>query len=54
MSGVRDLFFDEFYAELETAMENYVNHEHDQEPPRLADELASALALVEAGIPIAA
>lgn len=41
MSGVRDLFFDEFYAELETAMETYVNHEHDSEPPRLADELAN-------------
>lgn len=41
MSGVRDLFFDEFYAELETAMATYVNHEHDSEPPRLADELAN-------------
>jgi hypothetical protein len=41
MSGVRDLFFDEFYVELETAMETYVNHEHDPEPPRLADELAN-------------
>ncbi|MEE8355022.1 MAG: DNA double-strand break repair nuclease NurA [Candidatus Bathyarchaeia archaeon] len=41
MSGVRDLFFDEFYAELETAMAEYVNHEHDSEPPRLADELAN-------------
>ncbi|MBQ03432.1 hypothetical protein CL673_01795 [Candidatus Bathyarchaeota archaeon] len=40
MSGVSDLFFDEFYAELETAMEDYVNLEHDLEPPRLADELA--------------
>ncbi len=33
MSGVSDLFFDEFYAELETAMEDYVNLEHDLEPP---------------------
>jgi len=41
MSGVRDLFFDEFYTELETAMAEYVNHEHDSEPPRLADELAN-------------
>ena len=41
MSGVRDLFFDEFYAELETAMEDYVNHEDDSEPPRLADELTN-------------
>jgi hypothetical protein len=40
MSGVRDLFFDEFYAELETAMKGYENHEDEtSEPPRLADEL---------------
>jgi hypothetical protein len=40
MSGVRDLFFDEFYAELESVMEGYVNHEDESsEPPRLADEL---------------
>jgi hypothetical protein len=41
MSGVRDLFFDEFYAELESAMEGYDNnHDESSEPPRLADELA--------------
>ena len=42
MSGVRDLFFDEFYAELETAMEGYENNEDEaSEPPRLADELSN-------------
>ncbi len=42
MSGVRDLFFDEFYAELETAMADYVNDvDEASEPPRLADELAN-------------
>jgi len=41
MSGVRDLFFDEFYAELEAAMEGYENNDDESsEPPRLADELA--------------
>jgi hypothetical protein len=40
MSGVRDLFFDEFYAELEAAMEGYENHEDEtSEPPHLTDEL---------------
>jgi hypothetical protein len=40
MSGVRDLFFDEFYVELETAMEGYENNEDDSsELPRLAGEL---------------
>jgi hypothetical protein len=42
MSGVRDLFFDEFYAELDTALESYVNNNDDSsEPPRLTDELAN-------------
>ena len=40
MSGVRDLFFDEFYTELETAMESYKNREDENtEPLRLAAEL---------------
>jgi hypothetical protein len=39
MSGVRDLFFDEFYNELETAIEGYENNEDEtSEPPHLADE----------------